>query len=81
MAKDKCGTCFYWLKAPGIPMLNQPSDGACRFMPPGLVYFMAAPPNQAGQVQVNVQGAFPPISSEGWCGQHKEGRGDRALAS
>ena len=39
MAKDKCGTCFYWLKAPSIPMLNQPSDGACRFMPPGLVYF------------------------------------------
>lgn len=72
MAKASCGTCIFWVKMnAGVPVLGQAIEGACRRNPPQVVTIIS-PPDPAGNMQVQLRGAFPPITHDNWCGEHRD---------
>ena len=62
-----CGTCLYWFH-------EQPENpaGLCRRYPP--IPLLIGMQNIHGQpANAITQSAFPPITADGWCGEHAEG--------
>jgi hypothetical protein len=73
MDEEKCGNCRFYLH-------TENGSGACRAHPP-MLFFMQQPPHPspleiggkrvmtAAQAQFVSQ--FPPMKSEGWCGEYE----------
>jgi len=74
MMTKRCGTCMYFERA-GVSL---PVVGACHYNPPAtlVVHQLVAVPSPRGleqQVQERVDGFWPPVGANQWCGQWQAG--------
>ena len=65
---DCCGTCAYWLNVTGARITRiAENNGYCHANPPTAVWNVE---------REEVEGSFPPVDIENWCGFHTTVCGD-----